>query len=493
MSSNKLAEKFMELTKGQKLWPPLNNYSPFIQGSEWNTKEFVEKYYDGDIDLHMILLINDKESVQFLPENGPRNTSAEIFQKYLKDQTILKKRSSDFYNNVEKIDELYSKFTYSYIKKTNWNSLRKGVNDIRNLIWEANALAFFVIYFEKDFCWEELQKAKFDISKDEFEEIWDKGTEAVYGSFDKEQLIYILDLFSNKTGWGEIKERCQYFYTSYLDVKNLDEVEEKLKKQFKEFSNSQQAISKIQKEQTEQENKIKEFRKWVSTLNTSQKILAEYFQEIIKIRDSRKNFFGKGLTIIWRVAQKMFNEANVSEDLIPFYTYRELIKGVDYLIENKNKIRDRKNGFILLIPYNGDVETENMPIEDAKKQLNEYYLSTHKDINFANDNIKGQIGNKGNTKGVVKIILNAQKADNFNDGDILVTGMTRPEFVPLMKRASAIVTDEGGITCHAAIVSRELDIPCIIGTKIVTKTLKDGDEVEVDADNGIVRIIKKAG
>ena len=73
-----------------------------------------------------------------------------------------------------------------------------------------------------------------------------------------------------------------------------------------------------------------------------------------------------------------------------------------------------------------------------------------------------------------------------------MTGMTRPEFVPLMKRASAIVTDEGGITCHAAIVSRELNIPCIIGTKIVTKVLKDGDEVEVDADNGVVKIIKKA-
>ncbi|MEY2664432.1 MAG: hypothetical protein RIT04_240, partial [Candidatus Parcubacteria bacterium] len=80
--------------------------------------------------------------------------------------------------------------------------------------------------------------------------------------------------------------------------------------------------------------------------------------------------------------------------------------------------------------------------------------------------------------------------DSFEDGSVLVTSMTRPEFVPLMKKAIAIVTDEGGITCHAAIVSRELKKPCIIGTKVATQVLKDGDMVEVDANSGIVRILK---
>jgi len=81
----------------------------------------------------------------------------------------------------------------------------------------------------------------------------------------------------------------------------------------------------------------------------------------------------------------------------------------------------------------------------------------------------------------------------FQDGDILVTSMTRPEFMPIMKRSGAVVTDEGGITCHAAIVSRELKKPCIIGTKIATQVLHDGDLVEVDADNGVVKIIEKSG
>ena len=68
--------------------------------------------------------------------------------------------------------------------------------------------------------------------------------------------------------------------------------------------------------------------------------------------------------------------------------------------------------------------------------------------------------------------------------------MTDPDMVPAMKRAGAIVTDEGGITCHAAIVSRELQVPCIIATKIATKVFKNGDLVEVNATTGTIRMLR---
>jgi len=68
--------------------------------------------------------------------------------------------------------------------------------------------------------------------------------------------------------------------------------------------------------------------------------------------------------------------------------------------------------------------------------------------------------------------------------------MTLPEFMPLMRRAKAVVTDEGGLTCHAAIVSRELGIPCIISTKNATKILKNGDQIEMDLSTGLIQIRK---
>ncbi|MBU1031264.1 MAG: hypothetical protein KKB65_08575, partial [Nanoarchaeota archaeon] len=75
-------------------------------------------------------------------------------------------------------------------------------------------------------------------------------------------------------------------------------------------------------------------------------------------------------------------------------------------------------------------------------------------------------------------------------GEIIFTGMSTPDFVPLIKKAAAIVTDEGGVLCHAAIISRELKKPCIVGTKIATQVFKDGDLVEVDANKGVVKKLK---
>ncbi|RJR28091.1 phosphoenolpyruvate synthase, partial [Candidatus Microgenomates bacterium] len=77
---------------------------------------------------------------------------------------------------------------------------------------------------------------------------------------------------------------------------------------------------------------------------------------------------------------------------------------------------------------------------------------------------------------------------NMPEGAVLVAGQTRPSLMPAIRKASAIVTDEGGITSHAAIVSRELKIPCLIGTEYATKIFKTGDLVEVDANKGIASI-----
>ncbi|RLG59822.1 MAG: phosphoenolpyruvate synthase [Candidatus Hydrothermarchaeota archaeon] len=100
--------------------------------------------------------------------------------------------------------------------------------------------------------------------------------------------------------------------------------------------------------------------------------------------------------------------------------------------------------------------------------------------------VKGLGASPGIGSGKVKIISSAEELDKIKEGDVLVTVMTNPDMVPAMKRASAIVTDEGGMTCHAAIVSRELGIPCIVGTQNATKVLKDNMEVTVDGTRGIV-------
>ena len=101
--------------------------------------------------------------------------------------------------------------------------------------------------------------------------------------------------------------------------------------------------------------------------------------------------------------------------------------------------------------------------------------------------LHGDCACSGKGEGLVKVINLVSEMDKMNQGDVLVSRATSPDIVPAMKKASAIVTDMGGITCHAAIVSRELNIPCLIGTKVATKAFKDGDRVSVDATNGVAR------
>ena len=100
--------------------------------------------------------------------------------------------------------------------------------------------------------------------------------------------------------------------------------------------------------------------------------------------------------------------------------------------------------------------------------------------------LKGLPSAPGIGSGKVHVILSVDNVSEFKDGEILVTEMTTPDWVPTMKKAKAIVTDAGGMTCHAAIVSREMGIPCITGTRVGTKVLENGKEVTVDARMGMV-------
>lgn len=105
---------------------------------------------------------------------------------------------------------------------------------------------------------------------------------------------------------------------------------------------------------------------------------------------------------------------------------------------------------------------------------------------------RGQVAYRGIVRGKVRRILSRADVPSVQKGEILICPMTMPDYLPAMIKAVAFVTDEGGITCHAAIVAREFKKPCIIGTKIATQILKTGDFVEVDANNGIVRLRNKA-
>ncbi len=115
------------------------------------------------------------------------------------------------------------------------------------------------------------------------------------------------------------------------------------------------------------------------------------------------------------------------------------------------------------------------------------------DFEYPNEerqDLTGQVAFPGKVKGRVKIINSRKDMHTFEQGDILVASTTTPDLLPIMKISGAIVSEHGGVISHAAVTSRELKIPCVVGVKKATQLLKNGDLVEVDANTGIVKVIK---
>ena len=100
--------------------------------------------------------------------------------------------------------------------------------------------------------------------------------------------------------------------------------------------------------------------------------------------------------------------------------------------------------------------------------------------------LKGETASAGVYSGPVKVVRSPAELSKVQKGDVLVTRMTTPDMVPAMQRAGAIITDEGGMTCHAAIVSREMGTPCLVGTEHATEVLHDGEIVTIHASRGVV-------
>ena len=487
-----LPKQFIEITKGHDLFPPINNiplFSPRIIGHL--NKEY---YQDTSPTPYLVLMKEGEESILFTSEMKFKNVARDTFLKYWKDTDFLQKNRGLADKCISLIDELYKKATPSYVASVSEEELlllaKKALEENRNL----NTFIWFTIYFDKGLAKKHLSELKTGISEERFEEIWPKAEDPTLGSFEKSRLFDVLGLIASGASWDSIAERCQYFFANYPGV---DSVKESYKKIREEYGNitPDMATDLLQKEKNEEERKVSKFSRWFATLqNDEERKFVHYTQEIIRVRDARKNAVSKTLTIIGRIALQILSNAGIPEEMIKYYSASEVLLGKEYLVTNKEDFLRRKEGVAMM--YFVDESTlpqiEFVEYEKAKKMLLENYDASISDkVKRDIREFKGQVACAGGViRGVVKVIHDPKNADDFNFGDILVTSMTRPEFVPLMKKAAAIITNEGGIASHAAIVSRELKVPCITGTKIATKILKTGDSIEVDTNTGTISILK---
>jgi len=193
----------------------------------------------------------------------------------------------------------------------------------------------------------------------------------------------------------------------------------------------------------------------------------------IQIRNESDDVLHPSLTYINKVISKKFGLDTRNYLLSEFLNDTTL---------NNAKLKTREKGWAY---HKGNI------IFDIKDYCRKNKIKIINPSKKHGKTINGNIACKGYAKGKAKVIFELSDLNKVEKGDILVAPMTTPEMIPALKKTSAIVTDEGGITCHAAIVSRELKIPCVIGTVNATKLISDNDLLEVDANKGTIKIITK--
>ena len=210
--------------------------------------------------------------------------------------------------------------------------------------------------------------------------------------------------------------------------------------------------------------------------------LAGYFENISsELKELLIDFRNNYDYILYKANEYLHNKA---KKILP-KEYQEHIKFlfIEEVFQNKMPSLDlkkkKKNGYIF---FDNNLElVDNIPLWLERKNI---VIKSQQDGKI----IKGSVAYSGKKTGKVCQIYTKEDFKKFEKGDILVTTMTTPKFTPILKLAGAIVTDEGGITCHAAIIARELKIPCIIGCKNATEILKNDMIVEVNANEGIINI-----
>ncbi|MBI3032603.1 hypothetical protein HYY69_03950 [Candidatus Woesearchaeota archaeon] len=219
----------------------------------------------------------------------------------------------------------------------------------------------------------------------------------------------------------------------------------------------------------------------------------QYHQDLFQVlrdasflMDYKKEIFTKSHYHIRLLLDEIGKRLGISRNYVQLYMPEELQDAlVHKKILSKSVLSDREKCSILfsdkdkMFLYQG---------KEAYDLLKKYNIADNEEAKVSS--FEGMIASGGKAIGIVKVVFNAKEIEKVQKGDILVAPMTSPDYVPAMRKAGAIITDEGGITCHAAIVSRELGIPCIIGTKIATKLLKDGQQVEVNANHGVIKLIE---
>jgi phosphohistidine swiveling domain-containing protein len=330
-----------------------------------------------------------------------------------------------------------------------------------------------------------VEKYKLNIGKNDLQ-ILTSASQRTLGRQAELELLKLLDVKSPSTKIKAYAEKWHWLQNDYAHIEKLgaDYFWNKLRK----LKNNKSLPAKEKTTLRQFDANLKLRKKMLQKIGWQSQAAAilEGLSTLSVWRDSRKALNQMASFTVKRLALEIAKRLKISLNDLEHLTYWEVARlshshrgsGKPHKTTKKNVI-SRKNG-VLITDYPG----RKIQIYPVTK--NEWKIKALLDKLINRKGLKGSTAYPGMVRGKVKIMFSQKDFHKMKKGDILVAPNTRPEYVPIMKIAGAIISEEGGITCHSAIVSRELKIPCIVGVQGATDQLKDGDIIEVDANKGFI-------
>lgn len=480
--------KWVEYIRGEICWQVIR---VLVKGLQDYTGELLGIPADD------IMFLSKESTIWWRSDARELNKIGNLIIEKTKDAEYKKKHSESFYKYAGNVNLVTKKIRELDLSRLKDNELAKIHKELVETFYPFSGMTFYSID-AMDLKLEELILKKLkqlirEKLKDEYKESvlaveYSILTTPDELSFVNKEELMINKLAEKKLPGEELRKEAQKIVDLFWWVPlawqrlNPRTVEDILAK-ISEIKDPKENIERIKNHVKTAKSAKKEMAEKYS-FDDEMNHLLSLFEEYAVLHDYRKEGQMKTAFFLYRINDEIGKRKNIDAELLD-YSYPGEIQRL--LLEGNidiEELKDRKKA----VYYHYKSGKEEFYSGEKAMGLIDKELKTADEVI---ENFSGLTASLGKAIGKAKICHGVNDAKRkLQQGDILVTGMTTPDFVPYMKKAAAIVTEEGGATSHAAIISRELGIPCIVGTKIAMKVLNDNDLVEVDADNNIVRLLK---
>ncbi len=480
------------------------NSHPFVLEGVWrfiSTK--FEKEYSGKIST--ALAFEKGTSYLYINSADWKRAGKSVFAKVVSDPNWMLEKNKTNEEIQTRLYTLYSEIGKKPVSKLSTSELldllQNWLDEYElgiSIGWIDMAMEFpheLLSNYLKDYLKKKIHEQKLRYHESELFTVFSTPVRETWAKREEKSLLKICLEIKNKydsvdlNTLKSLEEHFQKFkWLSYMYVGPAQEKSYYIDLIHELFSENLDFEGKLKRLENEGKEFEKKKHKYLNELQADEthKKLLQIAENLVWLKDYRKNQILFSFYSVEKLLKEISKRFGLSLNQLRFVTPFEAKK---YLQSNfsPEELNTRYNACVYLF----DKGTNSFYVGEEAKKFHES-IKPKETFDLSVTVLRGSTAVPGKVKGRIKLVILPKDMPKMNQGDILVAHATNPDVVPAMKKAAAIIADVGGLTCHAAIVSREMGTPCIVGTKYATKLLKDNDLVEVDATNGVIRILKKA-